>query len=96
MVRNASYSADGGLDGRHHRRGILADSGQTVQPCCFPAHVEDFDRLLLQTGRRGLFVHTGRTGKMSRAIRTTSPRLRIISGQRLLTILAGQDVRQYL
>ena len=96
VVRNASYSADGGLDGQ-----VIIDGeywliqAKRYSRAVSPAHVEDFDRLLLQTGRRGLF-HTGRTGKMSRAIRTTSPRLRIISGQRLLTILAGQDVRQYL
>lgn len=33
---------------------------------------------------------------MSRTLHMASPRLRIISGQRLLAILAGQDVRQYL
>ena len=95
-MRNASYSGDGGLDGRVIIDGeywLIQPNGTVV---LFPAHVEDFDRLLLQSGRRGLFIHTGRTGKMSRTLRTASPRLRIISGQRLLAILAGQDVRQYL
>lgn len=97
VVRNASYSGDGGLDGQV----IIDGEHWLIQAKRFsravsPAHVEDFDRLLLQCGRRGMFVHTGRTGKMSRTLRTASPRLRIISGQRLLAILAGQDVRQYL
>ncbi|WP_237770577.1 restriction endonuclease, partial [Enterobacter hormaechei] len=97
VVRNASYSGDGGLDGQ-----VIIDGehwliqAKRYSRAVSPAHVEDFDRLLLQSGRRGLFIHTGRTGKMSRTIRTASPRLRIISGQRLLAILAGQDVRQYL
>ena len=95
VVRNASYSGDGGLDGGHHRRRVLAYRAKRYSRAVSP-HVEDFDRLLLQSGRRGLFIHTGRTGKMSRTLRTASPRLRIISGQRLLAILAGQDVRQYL
>lgn len=97
VVRNASYSGDGGLDGQ-----VIIDGeywliqakryGRAVSP----AHVEDFDRLLLESGRRGLFIHTGRTGKKSHILRMASPRLRIISGQHLLAILAGQDVRQYL
>ncbi|QNQ18639.1 restriction endonuclease [Kosakonia sp. SMBL-WEM22] len=97
VVRNASYSGDGGLDGQ-----VIIDGehwliqAKRYSRAVSPAHVEDFDRLLLQTGRRGLFIHTGRTGKMSRTIHTASPRLRIISGQRLLAIIAGQDVRQYL
>ncbi|EAA8071061.1 restriction endonuclease [Salmonella enterica subsp. enterica serovar Typhimurium] len=97
VVRNASYSGDGGLDGQ-----VIIDGehwliqAKRYSRAVSPAHVEDFDRLLLQSGRRGLFVHTGRTGKMSRSLRTASPRLRIISGQRLLAILAGQDIRQYL
>ncbi|WP_035888578.1 restriction endonuclease, partial [Franconibacter pulveris] len=97
VVRNASYSGDGGLDGQ-----VIIDGehwliqAKRYSRAVSPAHVEDFDRLLQQSGRRGLFIHTGRTGKMSRTIRTASPRLRIISGQRLLAILAGQDVRQYL
>ena len=97
VVRNASYSGDGGLDGQ-----VIIDGerwliqAKRYSRAVSPAHVEDFDRLLLQSGRRGLFVHTGRTGKMSRTLLTASPRLRIISGQRLLAILAGQDVRHSL
>ncbi|MXP50281.1 restriction endonuclease [Pantoea sp. Eser] len=97
VVRNDSYSGDGGLDGQ-----VIIDreywliQAKRYSRAVSPGHVEDFDRLLLQYSRRGLFIHTGRTGKMSRTILTASPRLRIISGQRLLAILAGQDVRQYL
>ena len=97
VVRNASYSGDGGLDGQ-----VIIDGehwliqAKRYSRAVSPAHVEDFDRLLLHSGRRGLFIHTGRTGKMSRTLHMASPRLRIISGQRLLAILAGQDVRQYL
>ncbi|EDV6712996.1 restriction endonuclease, partial [Salmonella enterica subsp. enterica serovar Havana] len=97
VVRNASYSGDGGLDGQ-----VIIDGehwliqAKRYSRAVSPAHVEDFDRLLLHSGRRGLFIHTGRTGKMSRTLHMESPRLRIISGQRLLAILAGQDVRQYL
>ena len=83
VVRNASYSGDGGLDGQ-----VIIDGEHWL------IQAKRYSRAV--SGRRGLFIHTGRTGKMSRTIRTASPRLRIISGQRLLAILAGQDVRQYL
>ncbi|MCX8967269.1 restriction endonuclease [Erwinia psidii] len=97
VVRNDSYSGDGGIDGQ-----VLIDGerwliqakryGRTVEP----EHVRQFDQLLKNYCRRGLFVHTGRTGKMSRDIHTASPRLRIISGQTLLAVLAGQGVRDFL
>ncbi|MDF7679923.1 restriction endonuclease [Enterobacteriaceae bacterium ESL0689] len=91
VVRNASYSGDGGIDGR-----VIID-GQ----CCLlqakrysraitPAHIRDFDRLLAQQSCCGFFIHTGRTGNMSRAISAASSRLYIISGQRLLDLLAGR------
>ena len=97
VVRNASYSGDGGLDGQVINDGEhWLIQAKRYSRAVSPAHVEDFDRHLLHSGRRGLFIHTGRTGKMSRTLHMASPRLRIISGQRLLAILAGQDVRQYL
>ncbi|MBJ4549926.1 restriction endonuclease, partial [Salmonella enterica subsp. enterica serovar Derby] len=55
-----------------------------------PTHIRDFDQLLEQRTCCGFFIHTGRTGHMSRAVCSTSPRLFIISGQRLLDLLAGR------
>ncbi|MDP0919339.1 restriction endonuclease, partial [Klebsiella pneumoniae] len=60
------------------------------------AHDEDYYRLLQNSGRRLLNIHTGRTGKKSRTIHTASPRLPINSRQRLLANHARLEVRHYL
>ncbi|HDC4526676.1 TPA: restriction endonuclease [Enterobacter cloacae] len=91
VVRNASYSGDGGTDGQV----IIDDECWLIQAKRYsraitPAHIRDFDRLLEQRTCRGFFIHTGRTGHISRAACSTSPRLFIISGQRLLDLLAGR------
>lgn len=92
VVRNVSYSGDGGTDGQV----IIDDECWLIQAKRYsraitPAHIRDFDRLLERRSRRGFFIHTGRTGRMSRAVCSDSPRLFIISGQRLLDLLAGQS-----
>ncbi|EGU0513400.1 TPA: hypothetical protein O7V39_003424 [Salmonella enterica] len=51
---------------------------------------QGFGELLAREGCCGFFIHTGRTGHMSRLVCSASPRLFIISGQRLLDLLAGQ------
>lgn len=91
VIRNTSYSGDGGLDGQVIIEGktylIQAKRyGRTITP----AHIRDFDQLLAQRTCCGFFIHTGRTGHMSRAACSTSPRLFIISGQRLLDLLASR------
>jgi len=96
VQRNASYSGDGGLDGRVHINGEC----WLIQAKCYsraiaPAHVRDFDALLTRMGQRGLFIHTGRTGQKSREVSQASPQLRIISGQRLLALLAGKSFEEF-
>ncbi|WP_261641022.1 restriction endonuclease [Erwinia mallotivora] len=97
VVRNDSYSGDGGIDGQ-----VLIDGeywliqAKRYGRAIAPAHVQHFDQLLKSYHQRGLFIHTGRTGKMSRDVHAASSRLRIISGQSLLAVLAGQDIRRYL
>ncbi|AQL46181.1 restriction endonuclease [Salmonella enterica subsp. enterica serovar 4,[5],12:i:-] len=91
VVRNASYSGDGGTDGQV----IIDDECWLIQAKRYsraitPTHIRDFDQLLEQRTCCGFFIHTGRTGHMSRAVCSTSPRLFIISGQRLLDLLAGR------
>ncbi|MCK8275588.1 restriction endonuclease, partial [Erwinia amylovora] len=45
--------------------------------------------------QRGLFIHTGRTGEKSREVSQATPQLRIISGQRLLALLAGKPFKEF-
>ncbi|MDL4914904.1 MAG: restriction endonuclease [Enterobacterales bacterium endosymbiont of Blomia tropicalis] len=90
VQRNASYSGDGGLDGQvfidGHRWLIQAKRyGKTITP----AHIRNFGTLLLRERCGGFFIHTGRTGNLSRLLLHAYPQVRLISGQRLLNLLAG-------
>ncbi|HCQ8909661.1 TPA: restriction endonuclease, partial [Escherichia coli] len=44
---------------------------------------------LRREGCRGFFIHTGRTGSVSRARLTLWPDIELVSGQRLLKLLNG-------
>lgn len=96
VQRNTSYSGDGGLDGRVHINGeCLLIQAKRYSRAIAPAHVQDFDALLTRMGQRGLFIHTGRTGQKSRAVSSGSQQLMIISGQRLLALLAGKSFKEF-
>ncbi|WP_409160574.1 restriction endonuclease [Pectobacterium sp. B2J-2] len=95
VVRNASYSGDGGLDGQviiDGRRWLI--QAKRYSRAIDPAHVEAFSALLIQHQCGGLFIHTGRTGTKSRQRENTrnndSFPLYIISGQRLLFLLTDE------
>lgn len=91
VKRNASYSGDGGLDGQ-----IIIDGkkyfiqakryGRTITP----SHIQDFGALLLKSRCEGFFIHTGRTGHLSRALLQNHPHVHLVSGQHLLDLLAGK------
>ncbi|PJZ04195.1 restriction endonuclease [Pantoea rodasii] len=96
VQRNASYSGDGGLDGRVHINGeCWLIQAKRYSRAITPAHVQDFDALLTRMGQRGLFIHTGRTGQKSRTASSSSQQLMIISGQRLLALLAGKPFKEF-
>lgn len=91
VVRNASYSRDGGLDGQVFIAGqrclIQAKRyGKSITP----SHIQDFGNLLVRERCSGFFIHTGRTGDVSRAILRAHPQIRLISGQRLLDLLVAK------
>ena len=90
VKRNASYSGDGGLDGQvfidSHRWLIQAKRyGKTAAP----SHIRDFATLLQRERYGGFFIHTGRTGNFSRLLLHAYPQVQLVSGQRLLNLLAG-------
>jgi restriction system protein len=45
--------------------------------------------LCARRGQCGLFIHTGRTGDMSRAVIDGADGVEIVSGKRLLALLTG-------
>ncbi|AOV10000.1 MULTISPECIES: restriction endonuclease [Enterobacteriaceae] len=91
IIRNASYSGDGGLDGQVFIDGqrylIQAKRyGKTITP----GHIQHFGALLLRERCVGFFIHTGRTGELSRSLLRAHPQIQLISGQRLLDLLNGK------
>lgn len=94
VIRNESYSGDGGLDGQVFIRGQRwLIQAKRYSKAIDPTHVEAFSVLLIQHQCGGLFIHTGRTGAKSRQHASSKNNntypLYIISGQRLLALLAG-------
>lgn len=88
IQRNARYTGDGGFDGQvwiDGRRHLIQSKRYSRH--ISKAHLRAFDRLCEEQNCEGLFVHTGRTGRGARASETA--RVSIISGQRLLDLLAG-------
>ncbi len=89
--RNACYSGDGGLDGQvwiDGRRYLLQAKryGRAISA----QHLQAFADLLRQEGCRGFFIHTGRTMQASRRVLQACPNVEVLSGNRLLKLLAGQ------
>lgn len=90
VKRNPRYSGDGGLDGQvwiDEQRFLI--QAKRYSRAINPAHIADFSRLLRQQAVSGFFIHTGRTGMKSRTEAKGHTHLHIISGQKLLSLLAG-------
>lgn len=93
IKRNKRYSGDGGIDGQV----IIEGHCYLIQAKRYanhinPAHVQTFKLLCQRHGKRGLFVHTGKTGKKSYHI-TQFSEIEIISGERLLNMLNNEHRR---
>ncbi|GJL71987.1 MAG: hypothetical protein NMNS01_11860 [Nitrosomonas sp.] len=87
IKRNKRYSGDGGIDGQ----AIIGNHCYLIQAKRYanhinPVHVQSFVRLCKKRRKRGLFVHTGKTGQKSERIARFSE-IEIISGDRLLNML---------
>ncbi|CAI2793511.1 Restriction endonuclease [Serratia grimesii] len=90
VIRNTSYSGDGGLDGQV----IIGDQKYLIQAKRYgraitPSHITRFGALLRHHHCQGFFIHTGRTGQRSRALLQNHPHVHLVSGQKLLALLAG-------
>tara|TARA_B100000378_G_scaffold47595_2_gene35493 strand:- start:9668 stop:10270 length:603 start_codon:yes stop_codon:yes gene_type:complete len=90
VVRGRRYTGDGGIDGQVMIEGeIWLIQAKRYADAIRPEHVAAFDALCRAKGRRGLFIHTGRTGPQSRLMATGSDRVAIVSGRALLSLLTG-------
>lgn len=91
--RNARYSGDGGIDGR------LRLGGERVylQAKRYRTHiragdVRAFQTLVAEQQVKGIFAHTGRTGRGARA---GAGELEFLSGRRLADFVLGEPVRLF-
>lgn len=88
VKRNKRYTGDGGIDGRFWIKGQLyLVQAKRYSGHVSAAHLRDFCRLVDRQRCRGIFVHTGRTGKMAREISESHAGVTILSGDILLKLL---------
>jgi restriction system protein len=88
IKRNKRYTGDGGLDGRFwlpNGKKMLIQA-KRYQASVSSQHIDDFGRLCEERGVTGLFIHTGKTPKVSWNGLAAKP-LVIISGPRLIQFL---------
>lgn len=92
VLRNRSYSGDGGLDGRFWwpGQGWHAVQCKRYSSAINPAHAREFQTLVKSNFRGGIFVHTGRTGEMSQEALAPAG-LFILSGSTLTRCIKGAD-----
>lgn len=97
IKRNTRYSGDGGVDGQvwiDGRRWLI--QAKRYSSCISSQYVLDFGALVRQERCRGFFVHTGRTGEVSREALRAVPDVSLISGNSLLKLLSGNAGWQYI
>ena len=90
VLRNRRYTGDGGFDGeiRLNAQPVMVQAKRYSQ-AIDPAHVEAFSQACLSNGARGLFIHTGRTGPLSRVRVREAGHIEIVSGDRLVALIRG-------
>lgn len=87
IQRNKRYTGDGGIDGRSTIKGKdYLVQAKRYKAHINPQHVIEFAGICKRQGKRGLFVHTGKTGAKSKSV-AHNTNLEMISGQRLLNLL---------
>ena len=86
--RNRRYSGDGGIDGRL-RKGLRRYVVQCKRYSSYvnPEDVRQFVELCERSGRKGFFVHTGKTGRASKVAAGGGGPVTIISGDRLCRLM---------
>lgn len=87
IKRGKSYSGDGGIDGQVQMNGeCYLIQSKRYSNHIKASHVKDFARICQRNSKKGLFVHTGRTGKKSKVMAGYGD-IQFISGRGLLVML---------
>jgi restriction system protein len=94
VIRNESYSGDGGLDGAFVHQGCrYLLQAKRYKGAVSAAHVKDFAALITQhQAQGGVFIHTGKTPKdVYRALGAAS-KITLVSGQKLVDLIQGEPL----
>lgn len=90
VVRNERYSGDGGVDGKVYKDGAAyLIQCKRYKSYISQEHLLEFYRICRESGSRGYFVHTGKTGRGAKARVKGVAGIRIISGLRLVDLING-------
>lgn len=88
VKRNKRYTGDGGIDGKFWiKKQLYLVQAKRYSNHISAAHVREFVTLCDQHKSKGIFVHTGRTGRLSKEIADQCPDVTIISGKRLIQLI---------
>lgn len=89
--RNRRYTGDGGIDGRVFQgEQLFLVQAKRYRHHINAAHVREFLMVInRERAAGGFFVHTGKTGKLSKQLLANS-KLTLLSGQRLVDFVLHQ------
>jgi restriction system protein len=89
IYRNKKYTGDGGIDGKFKFNGkICLVQAKRYKNHINKKHVLEFNALVNQAKTKGLFIHTGRTGKGSR--NAIDENLTFVSGNNMILFLKNK------
>lgn len=87
VKRGLTYSGDGGIDGIVYKdfKPFYVQS-KRYSGYINADHVRGFDALMQKMGAQGFFIHTGKTGRISKRL-VDPQRVKIISGDRFISLV---------
>ncbi|MCH9674295.1 MAG: restriction endonuclease [Gammaproteobacteria bacterium] len=92
VKRNERYTGDGGTDGQVYLAGrMMHIQAKRYSSHIKLEHVREFLQLIERDRTKGIFIHTGRTGKGARGVLSTEL-LDCVSGSRLIALIMGDPV----
>lgn len=96
VVRNPRYTGDGGIDGvvvMPDGRDVLLQAKRYKKHIA-AQHIAEFVEIVCARSALGVFVHTGRTGELSRAY-STGASIEVISGSKLVRLIRGDPIQLF-
>lgn len=93
IYRNKRYTGDGGIDGKFKYKGkVWLIQAKRYKAHITKQHVVEFNDLVSRNRTKGIFVHTGKTGKGSKTVASND--VLFISGNNLILFLKNKKTIQ--